>query len=528
MLPETDCTKHDSSDTAKDRAFILDENSHSGRFLTELISRKLAQTSSRDHICIVVKFILSEHDGFCIRSDFLERRLECCEHIPTVKGFLKPRQHVRAYHRNGIDSSTQFPLCIKDLLSVAVGAVEVSNIMLLDSVDQELNNRIDFPWVTETPITPKRLAWVAARPNFEESRRIWYAAWALGVVLVIIDQPGHWMQKESSAWSHLRESFIPLDIRADKGLAERLESAVRNYDKPIDGITTINDGLLAAVACACEKLGLPTEPAEAFLVASDKYRTREIEGGQGNVLHVSGVEDLQSRLSSLELKYPLIAKPCIGWKSMRVSKVHTQEDLLKAVQEASDWHSKSPQQRTDVMIEPYIDGPEIDMNLVLLNGEVVYFETYDDFPKLGDGNGSSFQETLMLIPSALPPCEIEMVRQTLQQSALRMGFRNGILHCEGRVRHSSMAYGMSDNCCEDLFHIDRNKHHQSSSFYLHEINARPPAYPVSIAGHLTTGVDFYALQILEAVGDLYRYRSLAHPFKKGPQWWLASLCVGGG
>lgn len=36
------------------------------------------------------------------------------------------------------------------------------------------------------------------------------------------------------------------------------------------------------------------------------------------------------------------------------------------------------------MIEPYIDGPEVDANLVLLDGEVIFFEVTDDFPKPGD------------------------------------------------------------------------------------------------------------------------------------------------
>lgn len=43
---------------------------------------------------------------------------------------------------------------------------------------------------------------------------------------------------------------------------------------------------------------------------------------------------------------------------------------------------------------------------------------------------------------------------------------------------------------------------------------------------MTYGVDYYALQLLYAVGDLERVRIFVQPFMDGPQWWLMLLAIG--
>ena len=464
-----------------------------------------------------------------MRSDFLERRLEGCEHLTTVKGFLKPQQEVKSSGVNTDNDVGFFQL--DSLLSSAVGGIVANNVAALDGLEKQLYNRINFPWLSSSPAPPKRIAWVAGRADLSLGRRIFEAAWALGITLVIIDKPGHWIQQDDPRWSHLREAFIPLDISSDAGFVDRLVSAIRNYGKPVHGIATVKVPLIVGVAKACEILGFPTSPSRAYEIAGDKYRTRELEPTENEAFCVSSTTHLNNRLDTGDhplLQYPLIVKPCDGWSSECVSKVHDQVELVQAVEKALDPQRTGQEKSADVMIEPYIEGPEVDANLVLLDGEVIFCEVSDDFPKSGDRQGTdwkaNFQETSMLLPTSLPQTEVDIIRNSLHQTVLRQGFKNGILHCEGRMRYSSMSYTVK-NGIEDLY-ANEQSNCQPPSFFLHEVNARSPGYAWSVATAMTYGVDYYALQLLYAVGDLERVRIFVQPFMDGPQWWLMLLAIG--
>ncbi|KAI1415381.1 glutathione synthetase ATP-binding domain-like protein [Hypoxylon sp. FL1857] len=486
--------------------------------------------SGAEHNVIAIKYILPDHLGFCARSDFLHIRLVGCDTVVSHRSFLKPRQEIAQTVLP--DGDQIHASLLPGILANAAGALVVRDVDALDATEAELDNRLSFPWITPSRPPFKRLAYVRGRYNLDHSSRIWEAAHGLGVAIVVIDSDGHWLQKPE--WAHLREDFIPLNVEADEGLADRLVDAVRSYGKPIHAINTVSNKRLVAVARACERLGLPTESSEAYRIAADKFKQRQIEPpSEVTALRVENLQDLEERLSLDDqhppLQYPLVVKPCVGWGSECVAKVHTKEELLHAVQKASDRHRTSTVGRSDVMIETYIEGPEIDANLILMDGEIIFFECSDDFPSMADRSHNkwedSFQETAMVLPTALPQNEIDEIRTSLHQTVLRQGFRNGVFNCEGRIRNSKMAYTIR-NGVEDLLEVEQSEEgRKKPSFYLHEINARPPGYYGNVASNITYGVDYYCLDLLFAVQDWERIRALAQPFKRAPQWWLVITII---
>lgn len=482
----------------------------------------------------VFKFVLPEEDGYVARCDSLERRMAGFEFGRKTQSFLSPRDELK---------STVFPAPssaddLVSLFSQAIGAIHLhvqsksQAKVSLSSAEKELENRISFPWLSRNPIAPKRLVWVEGCPDFEFSRRMYEAAWALGITLVIIDKPGHWLQDAEESYAYLREAFIPVNISVDEGFVGRIVAAVTGYDKPVDGIISVSDARVVGIAKACEILGLPTSPSAAYILAADKYKTHLTEPDDGGAFQVNSLEDLKAQLASnsdSKLEYPLIVKPCMGWGSECISKVSNEEELLQAAEKASARHAESPQLRTEVMIESYIEGPEIDANFVLIDGEILFYEIADDFPSPGDSStatwSDNFQETANLLLTGLPQNEAFIIRDSIHQSLLRQGFLSGTFHCEGRVRYSSMHYKTLNNR-EDLYpNQPTNTSQRQPVFYLHEINARPAGYLESVATHLTYGVDQYALQLLYSLNDISRYRSLSQPFLKGPQWWLVLLII---
>ena len=425
-----------------------------------------------------------------------------------------------------------------DILPAAIGGVWIRNsgskdpVATLQELDRELRNRLSFPWMLPEAVPRRRVAWVQGREDIESSRQAYEAAWALGISLVMIDQVGHWLQDDDGPYAHLREAFIPVNIDVDDGFTQRIVDAIRGYPLPIDGLMTISDLRLPGVAKACETLGLPTSAYDAYTIAGDKARTRMLELDSSESFTLSTAEELQGYLSGRQgrpLQFPMIVKPCLGWNSDCVSKVSNEANLAEAVRKASERHADATKRSTSVIVEPYIDGPEVDANFVLLDGEILFFEISDDFPSNGDADDAdheaNFQETQMLFPTALPEQEVAALRDSLHQSILRQGFSSGVFHCEARVRYSRVHYTAQDGIL-DLEEKPEAPSHEVS-VYLLENNARPPGYVETVAVFLNYGVDYYALRLLLCIGsvEVARIRALTQPFLNGPQFTLSCMII---
>jgi hypothetical protein len=362
----------------------------------------------------------------------------------------------------------------------------------------------------------------------------------MGITIVVLDQPGHWLEDDNGPHARYREAFIPISVDGEEGLTQRIVNAVRSYPHKVDGIVTISDVRLPFVAKACEILGLPTSPSAAYFLAGDKGATRELENDaaqkkEGFVLNTAAELDMVLSQEETCIQYPLIVKPCTGWNSDCVVKVRNQDELYAAVHRASARHAHSPNSSTKVVIEPYIDGPEVDSNFIILDGEVLFCDISDDFPSLGDRPdaeinvaAANFMETLMDVPTKLPINEQEVLKDGLTRAIARLGFRSGIFHCEARVRNSRAHYRQNHDGIVDLHVPDQAETNKYPSCYLHEVNARSPGYINCVAALLAYGVDYYAVRLLLSLGprENQRVRVLAQPYLGGkPQYTLGVVVL---
>jgi biotin carboxylase len=494
-------------------------------FLTILNALKDNPTA----VPVQLRFLFPSACGYISRSDFLQQRFEFSECISKVTSFLAPLQSVSAVEQASNASD------LNKLLPKAIGVLTLKSTISFQDLDAELNNRLSFEWLLPTTLLPRRIAWVQGREDSDCIERAFNAAAVLGISLVILDEAGHWLQDPASPWAHLREAFIEIDISSDDRLAERVVDAVRSYPHNIDGIVTISDVRLASIARACAILGLPTERAEVYDIAADKGRTRMLETiGVEESFVLPDADSLDFYLAQKKepLKFPLVVKPVIGWCSDCVSKVRSLPELAFAVRKASARHANSPKPSTAVVVEPYVDGPEVDANLVLLDGEVLFCEISDDFPSPADskdaGVKANFQETQNVMPSGLPQIEQDAIRSAMRDSILRQGFKSGVFHCEARVRNSRVEYTTQYEVLDLAVKTNENATGlEEPQIYLHEINARPPGYLESVAVMLAYGVDYYALRMLLALGpeEIPRLHALSQPFLEGPQFHLSLMII---
>ncbi|KAL8730002.1 MAG: hypothetical protein Q9166_004325 [cf. Caloplaca sp. 2 TL-2023] len=282
-----------------------------------------------------------------------------------------------------------------------------------DTVIEEINARINFPWLLNQKPKQKTLALVDGHLNLESYLPLYNSAIALGIRLVVLDRPVHWMSDPSMRY--LYQDFIPIDMAVDDGFHVRIATALRAYGH-VDGICAIVSACLRPVARTAVILGLPTEPPDAVACASNKYQARLAVGGAAPTALAKNVPDMENMMAEKAFipQYPLMVKPCMGVGSAHVYKADNEADLLEGVRRTGEGSGKK------VLIEAYVDGPELDVNIVLLQGDVIFYEISGDFPSPGDYGvvDGDIGESTSVLPSKLPADEYAIVLQMLHRLLL--------------------------------------------------------------------------------------------------------------
>lgn len=483
--------------------------------MTSFLIGSLKQSLKCHRRDITALLFVPNKPGHLVRSDILEIRLADCPVIENFTTFDSPEAKLTG----GRD--TLPPL--SKLLAASVGACLLSKDAERDTVSRELSNRLSLPVLQDRPRTSRTVVVLGYGRNPSAAAGVFMAARALKINILALDRPGHWLSKpEYAAWC---DKFIPIDRTIDAGLPDRILAAIGKYGKPVHGIVSYFDPLLPVTAVVADRLGLPTAPVTAYEVAADKFKTSEAEG-HGAYRLSSLQEALTVARSGRDgIGYPLIIKPCSGWGSEGVFRAENESDLVQAIPSIdSDRHGKS------FVVEKYCDGPEVDANLVLCNGELVFFEASDDFPKDGDGVArrdgqlQNFLEVANVLPSALPASEQETLKTSLHKSLLRLGFTSGFFHLEARVQNSRMVYAVGEDGLVDLRESEERPSLDPSAWLI-EINARPPGQQAAWASRRTYGVDFWGLSLSFALGDSATARALAVPFQSNSQYWCQIVFI---
>ncbi|KAF4585988.1 glutathione synthetase ATP-binding domain-like protein [Ophiocordyceps camponoti-floridani] len=485
-------------------------------------------------VCPIVTIILPSVSGRVSKADQVQVRLRGCPNVRTVDEFVRALQ---PYHR-AEDSVVQLP----ELADEAAAIVHWTGFGFepeqLQEMTRRLRCRLNVAWICPRDLSRKTLALVGGRRHLIAGSAIYHAARVLGVDLVIIDKPGHWLQPETMENSKHRKAFLETDMSEDKHLKDRILKSIQEYGHPIHGIFTHSDEFFLVVAHVANVLGLPSNPISALTITADKHKSRLMQDTPGQTCRVRSLQQLDHLLETKSFvpKYPLIVKPTKGWASQCVSKVTSPDDLFTAVEKAMGRHC------TAAVIEPFFDGPEVDVNFVLLNGEVLFSEVTDERPCEADAKGASVDATFtsetLSMPSALPVNEVDLTKKEIRNILEKMGFQTGVFHAEARIVNSRLEYrklGEDDNVIDLAPKHDNNLPIADAECRLLEVNTRPPGFSVSRPTRLVYGIDYFAVDILAVLGEHDRLRLAATPFdfSSAPlvgapntaQCWTQLLCI---
>lgn len=196
-----------------------------------------------------------------------------------------------------------------------------------------------------------------------------------------------------------------------------------------DGIMTLaTDMPMRGVAKAAERLHLHGISYETAVKATDKFEMIKAFKEAGVASPWYFVVDSYQEMKALEGKvsFPCIIKPTDNAGSHGVAKVNGFGELLDSYE-----YSHSCSRRGKVIVEEYLEGPEVSVEVMVVRGEVNILQITD---KITTG-APHFVETGHTQPSRLPEGIQRDIRSLAAAACRSIGLDMGPAHVEMKVTH---------------------------------------------------------------------------------------------
>jgi len=214
--------------------------------------------------------------------------------------------------------------------------------------------------------------------------------------------------------------------------ADAMTAAVRAIPGPVAGILSYDEARIAATAVVAERFGLPTSPPAAVLRCRDKWLTRQALAAAGVPQAASvavGSQD-EAVAAAARIGYPVVLKPRNLAASFGVSRADDEAGLPAAYAQARGVSLPEAPERfeQDVLVEEYLDGPEISVDAVVAGGLVeplVVAHKQTGYPP-------SFEETGHLVDAADPLLTDPRLAAVLTAAHAAVGYTTGTTHTELR------------------------------------------------------------------------------------------------
>lgn len=204
-----------------------------------------------------------------------------------------------------------------------------------------------------------------------------------------------------------------------------IEGVVRTAEAfaPNGIMTLATDMPMRSIAAACERLGLPGITFDTAVKATDKGEMIKAFAEDG-VEHpwyfiLSSPKELAGVIE--KITFPCISKPTDNSGSRGVMLIHNADELRAAIA-----YSAQNGRSGGVIVEEYMKGPEVSVEIIVLDGVPHVLNVTD---KLTTG-APHFVEMGHSQPSRLPAPDLEKIRDLACRAALAVGIKRGPVHAE--------------------------------------------------------------------------------------------------
>jgi len=153
---------------------------------------------------------------------------------------------------------------------------------------------------------------------------------------------------------------------------------------------------------------------------------------------VRNAEDL--RYVSDNFHFPLVFKPVFGSSSAFVVKADDEDSLDEVYgfikNNISTTIESALNDGMEIYVEEYIDGDEVDIDIILQNGKIKFASVADNFNKSRE---MFFFDSGQSIPSSLPEKKQEELLDLAEETLEKLGVQNGCIHFEAKAtKHGPM------------------------------------------------------------------------------------------
>ncbi|MFC8453648.1 ATP-grasp domain-containing protein [Kitasatospora sp. NPDC057223] len=264
---------------------------------------------------------------------------------------------------------------------------------------------------------------------------------------------------------------------ADTGDVDALTAAVAGIldgDTGPAGLLTWSEVLLERTAEAAARLGLPHMAPDAVRNCRDKLRTRRLleQAGLPSARYAVAHGLDEALAAAARIGYPVVVKPRALAGSSGVVLARTPAGLADVHRHAAAAAFAGLDPLDGLMIEEYLDGPEISLDSVVVAGEVHCV----NLARKRIGYPPFFEEVGHLVsPWRHEPWADEVV-DTVTRVHAALGVTTGVTHAELRLTRSGPR--------------------------LVELNGRLGGDFIPLLGRLATGVDLTAAAVDVSLGSL--------------------------
>eukprot|EP00667_Euglena_gracilis_P002345 EG_transcript_2348 len=347
-----------------------------------------------------------------------------------------------------------------------------------------------------TTIPGRMVVFVAA--GYEGKRFIFDIAHQMKLRVVVIDGEQSWSR--SLVDEGVADAFIPLNIEEldDATFAACVEAinGAKERMGRLDGIVSFCELAQPLVARLTAHFGLPGNSFEAVMAARDKHASREaFRQAKLPTPKFYRIETIEQCTDAYEhVGFPAVIKPVCGAASIGVMRVETPAELRDGVERV---HKQLLQARvvngalqegngefegqgcdaegwidTAIIMEEYLDGQEVDVDVIMFEGESRYEGVSDNWPTLEP----YFQETGCNCPSLLPAAHQAELQQLAIASCQALGLKFGVFHVEAK--------------------------YTSRGARIVEVNCRMGGGSIYLTNRLTFGVDLVIEQLIISCGGI--------------------------
>lgn len=251
----------------------------------------------------------------------------------------------------------------------------------------------------------------------------------LGLQIIVLNKEKNWAQPYVDYW-----------ILADTNDHQESVLAIANFLKAnkninIDGALTFWEDDVLLTSKICDKFGWTGTPYEQAKNVRNKFlfrdfcRKNDINSPQC-VLLKNG-EDID--YVKKEFSFPIVVKPVYGSSSAYVVKVEEKEEMENAFQyvkkNLTPVIESALHDGSEIIAEEYIDGDEVDIDILLQNGKIKFWSITDNFKT----REPFFVETGDLTPSSLPQKRQEQLYLMAEETLEKLKIQNACIHFEAKA-----------------------------------------------------------------------------------------------